>query len=146
MATVVFISCVSKKLNKKAKAQDLYISPLFKLNLAYAKQLKPNKIFILSAKHGLLGLNDVITPYDTTLNKMHDRERRKWGARVIEQLQGKVNLQKDTFIFLAGGRYRKYLMPHMSHVEIPMIHLGIGKQLQFLKHNTRLNHAAKTKR
>lgn len=137
MAKVVFISCVSKKLSRKAKAQDLYVSPLFKLNLAYAKKLKPNKIFILSAKHGLLRLTDVITPYDTTLNTMHDRERRAWGAKVMKQLEGKVNLKKDKFVFLAGGRYRKYLMPHMAHVEIPMMHLGIGKQLAFLKHATK---------
>ncbi len=134
MAKIVFISCVSKKLRHKAKAQDLYISPLFKLNLAYAKKLKPQKIFILSAKHGLLGLGDIVAPYDTTLNKIPDPERRKWGAKVIKQLRGKVDLEKDKFIFLAGGRYRKYLMPHMKHVEIPMIHLGIGKQLAFLKH------------
>lgn len=137
MAKVVFISCVSKKLSHKAKAQDLYVSPLFKLNLAYAKKLKPDKIYILSAKHGLLRPNDTIAPYDTTLNTMHDRERRVWGARVMTQLHGKVNLQKDKFVFLAGGRYRKYLMPHMIHVEIPMMHLGIGKQLQFLKHATK---------
>jgi len=137
MAKVVFISCVSKKLSHKAKAQDLYISPLFKLNLAYAKQLKPDKIFILSAKHGLLKLNDVVAPYDTTLNTMRDPARRVWGSKVMKQLKGKVNLEKDRFVFLAGGRYRKYLMPHMKHVEIPMIHLGIGKQLQFLKHATK---------
>ena len=133
MAKIVFISCVSKKLPHKAKAQDLYISPLFKLNLAYAKKLKPDTIYILSAKHGLVGLNDVLAPYDTTLNRMHDRERRVWGKKVMEQLEGKVNLKRDRFIFLAGGRYRKYLMPHMAHVEVPMIHLGIGKQLQYLK-------------
>ena len=45
---VVLISCASKKLNRKAKAEDLYISPLFKLNLKYAKSLNPDKIFILA--------------------------------------------------------------------------------------------------
>jgi hypothetical protein len=138
MAKIVFISCVSKKLSHKTKAKDLYISPLFKLNLAYAKKLKPDKIFILSAKHGLLGLNDTIAPYDTTLNHMRDPDRRAWGKRVLSQLRGKANLEKDCFIFLAGGRYRKYLMPHMSRVKIPMMHLGIGRQLQFLKHATTL--------
>lgn len=143
MKKIVFVSCVSKKLPRKARAEELYISPLFKLNLAYAKKLKPQKVFILSAKHGLLRLSDTVAPYDTTLNKMLDPERRKWGARVLKQLRGKVDLQKDRFIFLAGGRYRKYLMPHMRHVEIPMIHLGIGKQLRFLKENTRLKHATR---
>jgi cytoplasmic iron level regulating protein YaaA (DUF328/UPF0246 family) len=126
-----------------AKAQDLYISPLFKLNLAYAKSLSPTKIFILSARHGLLGLSDRIAPYDTTLNTMPDKKRRVWGKKVMRQLQGKVDLEKDTFVFLAGGRYRKYLMPHMKHVRVPMMHLGIGKQLQFLKKNTRLKHATR---
>jgi hypothetical protein len=130
---VVFISCVSKKLPHKAKAEELYVSPLFKLNLAYAKKLKPDKIFILSAKHGVLKLSDKVAPYDSTLNTMRDSERRKWGTRVVKQLKGKVDLEKDRFIFLAGGRYRKYLMPHMAHAEVPMMHLGIGKQLQYLK-------------
>lgn len=136
MAKIVFISCVSKKLPHAARAQDLYVSPLFRLNLAYATKLKPDKIFILSAKHGLLGLNDTVAPYDTTLNHMRDPERRAWGATVLKQLEGKVNLQKDTFVFLAGGRYRKYLMPAMARVEVPMMHLGIGKQLQYLKRHT----------
>jgi cytoplasmic iron level regulating protein YaaA (DUF328/UPF0246 family) len=136
MAKVVFISCVSKKLPHKAKAQDLYISPLFKLNLAYARKLRAQKIFILSAKYGLLKLSDKIAPYDSTLNTMPDKERRVWGAKVMRQLKGKANLDKDTFVFLAGGRYRKYLMPHMARVVVPMMHLGIGKQLAFLKHAT----------
>lgn len=136
MKKIVFISCVSKKLPHKAKAQDLYVSLLFKLNLAYARKLKADEIFILSAKHGLLKLSDRIAPYDTTLNTMPDKERRAWGAKVMRQLHGRVDLQKDKFIFLAGGRYRKYLMPHMAHVEVPMIHLGIGKQLQYLKRAT----------
>lgn len=47
------ISCVSKKLNCKTKAKDLYTSPLFKYSLAYARKLNPDKIYILSAKYGL---------------------------------------------------------------------------------------------
>ena len=67
MANIILISCVSKKLNKKARAKDLYISPLFKFNLRYAKSLKPNKIFILSAKYGLVPLEKEIDPYNQTL-------------------------------------------------------------------------------
>jgi len=42
------ISCVSKNLNCKAKAKDLYTSPFFKKSLAYARKLNPDKIYILS--------------------------------------------------------------------------------------------------
>lgn len=75
MKTIVLISCVSKKLNHAAKARDLYVSPLFKGNLAYAESLKPDVIYILSAKYGLLSQQDEITPYDVTLNAMNAAEK-----------------------------------------------------------------------
>ncbi len=45
---IVLISCASKKLAYKSKAEDLYISTLFRLSLAYAEKLKPDKIFIFN--------------------------------------------------------------------------------------------------
>ena len=60
MKKVTLISCVSKKLDLKSKAQDLYQSPLFKKKLAYAEQINSDEIYILSAKYGLLKLNDDI--------------------------------------------------------------------------------------
>lgn len=38
----------------------LYTSPLFTYALAYAEALHPDAIYILSAKHGLVGLDEVI--------------------------------------------------------------------------------------
>lgn len=109
------------------------ISTLFKLNLQYARKLKPDAIFILSAKHGLLTLNDEIEPYNVTLNKMGANERKAWANKVIEQLQVHADLQHDHFIILAGERYRQYLLPHLASYEIPLKGLPIGKQLQYLK-------------
>jgi len=137
MANIILISCVSKKLNKKARAKDLYISPLFKFNLRYAKSLKPNKIFILSAKYGLLDLEKVVAPYEKTLNKMKAKEIEKWAQNVREKLKKVSNLEKDNFIFLAGERYRKYLVQHIKNSEVPLKGLGIGKQLKFLKDKTK---------
>ena len=71
MRKIVLISCVSKKLPYKAQAKQLYISPLFKKNLAYAQQLKPDAIFILSAKYGLVDLEQVIEPYDLALKSIN---------------------------------------------------------------------------
>ena len=64
MKKIVLISCVSKKLPHPASAQDLYVSPLFRLNLQYARKLQPDAIYILSAKHGLLDLDTEVEPYD----------------------------------------------------------------------------------
>jgi hypothetical protein len=127
------ISCVSKKLGFRAKAQELYISPLFRLNLAYARRIHPDAIFIISAKYGLLDLDEEIEAYDVTLNDMSAREIREWARNVLDELGKRVDLLNDHFIFLAGHNYRKHLIQNMVSYEIPLERLPIGKQLQYLK-------------
>ncbi len=132
MKKIVLISCVSKKLDRKSTAENIYISSLFKKNLTYAKSLNPNEIYILSAEHGLLKLTDEIEPYDKTLNNMRSNEIKEWSKKVIYELKSLTDLEKDEFTFLAGEKYRKFLIPELSNVKIPMKGLKIGKQLQWL--------------
>ena len=113
----------------------MYISPLFKYCLEYAGLQNPDKIFILSAKYGLLNLEEEIEPYNETLNKKSDEEIKKWAGLVIEKLRRACDLKNDKFIFLAGENYRKYLIPAILNYETPMKGLGIGKQLGYLKNN-----------
>jgi hypothetical protein len=132
MKKIVLISCVSQKRAYRSKAKDLYISALFKKNLAYAWQLNPDAIFILSAKYGLVDLDAEIEPYDLTLNTMPAMEIRNWAEKVLQQLRQVADIRNDHFIFLAGMKYRKYLLPHLASYEIPLEGLTIGKQLQAL--------------
>ncbi len=136
MDTIVLIACASKKLLHKARARDLYISSLFRMNLKYAHQFSPQKIFILSAKYGLVQMDEEIKPYDVTLNKMSAGERRAWAAKVIEQLKEHCDLESNHFVILAGQKYRQYLLPYLKNYEVPLAGLPIGKQLQFLKEKT----------
>jgi hypothetical protein len=133
MNRIVLISCVSTKLATESKAKDLYISPLFKMNYTYAESLKPSAIYILSAKYGLVHPDMIIPPYEQTLNTMKSGEVKDWALDVIDQMQGKVNFQKDEIIFLAGERYRKFLIPLCRNAKVPLEGLGIGKQLGWLK-------------
>ena len=133
MRKVVLISCASRKLKKEARAEDLYISDLFKKNLAYSKIINSDETYILSAKHGLLKLDDKIMPYDVTLNHMKVKEKKEWALKVENQLKLLEDIENTTFVFLAGENYRKYLIDKFKHYEVPMEGLGIGKQLQFLK-------------
>lgn len=133
MSSIVLISCASKKLNYLSKAREIYISPLFRMSLAFAKSLNPDKIFILSAKHGLLDLEKEIEPYNKTLNDMNKIERLEWSKNVFEQLRKVSDMEKDNFVFLAGQNYRQDLIKHIKNYKIPMEGLGIGKQLQYLK-------------
>ena len=132
MRKIVLISCVSKKKAERSKARDLYISALFKKNLQYALKLAPDQIFILSAKYGLVGLEDEIEPYNLTLNTMSSSAINEWARGVLSQLSEKADLQNDQFVFLAGVKYRKYLVPHLVNIKIPFEGLTIGRQLHKL--------------
>ena len=85
----VFISCSKSKLDKPCTAQEMYSpSDIFTKRFAYAKKVTSrDKIFILSAKYGLLRLDDVIEPYDLFLNDQSAEYKSKWAEKVIEQMQ-----------------------------------------------------------
>ncbi len=80
MKRIVLIACGKRKRPYRSRAEDLYIGTLFKLSLRYARSLRPDMVFILSAKHGLLDLGRKIEPYESTLNNMPTTEIRAWSA------------------------------------------------------------------
>jgi hypothetical protein len=133
MPHYVLIACASGKRGHACRAADLYQSDLFRKSLKYAEMLRPDGVFILSAKHGLLPLEEEIEPYDLTLNRMSTAERRAWAERVLRELTEVGDLEQDRFTFLAGSRYREHLLPCIRHGDAPMEGLTIGRQLKFLK-------------
>jgi len=137
MSKIVLIQCASRKTQRKARAEDLYVSDLFRSSLLYARSLCPDNIFILSAKHGVLTLDQEVEPYNITLNNMNIGEAKEWAHTTAKQLSEFADLQNDHFIILAGLRYRKFLLQYLSSYEIPMANLPIGKQLQFLKRGSK---------
>ena len=95
MKKVVLISCVSTKLLHKARAKDLYLSPLFRMNWEYANSLKPHAIYILSAKYGLVHPETKIETYNETLNTMKSIQVKDWALDVIDQAEGKIDFRND---------------------------------------------------
>ena len=145
MKKIVLIACVAKKLDKKAKAKDLYISPLFTNSLAYAQALKPDKIFILSALHHILELDRKINPYNVTLGYvpkknrkrglkvLNPKEKKEWGKKVIKMLSKKADLQSDKFVILAGQAYIKPIASSLKHYEDVLNGVSFFDRLSFLK-------------
>jgi hypothetical protein len=141
---IILIACVSKKRDKKAKAKELYISQLFKSSLAYANKQNPDKIFILSALHHLLDLDEEIEPYNVTLSNIPKLKRKSglkmlgpkekiaWGKTVIEKLSKQTDLQNDEFIILAGHEYVKPIITGISHLANPLNGLRQGERIKFL--------------
>ena len=139
MKKVVLIACSSKKESFPCRAECMYISPLFKYSLAYAKSIKADSIFILSAKYGLLNLSQTIEPYNVTLNKMSNAAIQNWSKMVYNQLKEKLEIDNSTFVFLAGNNYKKGLIKYLRKIELPLEGLRIGEQMQFLKNKIHLN-------
>ena len=133
MKRIVLIGCGKRKQPHRTRAENLYLGTLFEFSLRYARSLSPDMIFILSAKHGLLDLGHEIEPYDMTLNNMPVAEIRAWSSNVVARLRERADLRHDHFIFLAGDRYRRFILPHVRSFELPLRGLRFGEQLQFLK-------------
>ena len=129
---IALIGCVKSKQKRSCKAVDMYISPLFRKSLDYAKKTCSN-IYILSAKYGLLHMDDIISPYNETLNQKTEHEKKIWAAKVHQQMQKEGISTKDKIMFLAGKNYYKYLKIVYTNSINPLDGLTMGKRLKWLK-------------
>lgn len=134
MKTIYLVSCVSRKASHACPASALYQSEWFRKARACV-EARDATWFILSAKHGLLRPDEIVTPYERTLNKMSVHERRSWAAAVVNQLATVVT-RGDRVVMLAGMRYREFVVPGLARlgarIEVPMEGLRIGEQLAWL--------------
>jgi hypothetical protein len=126
---------VKQKRDSAAPARDFYLSQLFRGFRHYA-ETRADAWYILSAEHGVLRPDQVVEPYERTLNKMPKRERLAWAERVEQQLLEILPVGAEV-ILLAGMRYREEIEPFLRRrgfpVSVPFEGLTIGKQLQRLK-------------
>ena len=133
MSLVVLLSCSSRKSKERTKAKYMYTGSLFRYSLLYAKSLKPDRIYILSAKHKLISFDSEIDPYNESLNGMTAARRKSWSEDVLGQLGKENNLERDTFIILAGKKYREFLIDGIRNYKVPLENMRIGQQLRHLK-------------
>ena len=132
--TVYLVSCVSQKGEWACEARDLYVSDLFRKARRYV-EASGCPWFVLSAAYGLVTPDQVIAPYERTLNTLGIADRRVWAEQVVTQLAEAVP-DMSRVVFLAGKRYREFLACHLVRrevaVSVPMEGLRIGEQLRWL--------------
>ena len=134
MSNIVLIACSNKKSKTKTQARYLYRGTEFMYSLSYTEEkIKPEKIFILSAKYGLLDLDDEIEHYNYTLKQKSQEIKKEWAKSVFEKLKNKCDVGKDTFIILAGKDYYLELLPYLKKTEIPMAKLNMYQRVPWLK-------------
>lgn len=128
--TVVLVACCGEKLKHPAPAKDLYQSPLFKKSRSYAEKFG-DEWYILSAKYGVVTPNEIIAPYDLTLNNFTRAQENHWNCRVKSYMEPLLN---EKIIILAGLKYCGWVRGY--NIKRPMEHMGIGQQLKFLTEAT----------
>jgi hypothetical protein len=120
VSVVALISCTKSKLDYACSAEDLYSkSNLFRHSYRYAGTIT-DKIYIMSAKHGLVDKNTIIEPYDETLLDKNAKEKEEWAKNVIESLAVVSDLDNDEFLILAGKVYYEKLLPRLKNYRIPL--------------------------
>jgi hypothetical protein len=126
---------VKQKSSSAVPARDLYVSQLFRGLRRYAES-HAHTWYILSAEYGVLCPEQVVEPYERTLNTMPKPERVAWAEKVEQQLLELLPTDAE-IILLAGERYREHIEPFLRErgfqVSVPLRGLQIGKQLQRLK-------------
>ncbi|MCW6681599.1 peroxide stress protein YaaA [Aerococcaceae bacterium NML160702] len=130
---IAFIGCCKTKKDHACTALEMYQGHIFKKSYMYVKKKYPNaKVYILSAKYGLLKLDEEIEPYELTLNTFRDAEIKNWSKRVYKQLcREEISFDSEA-VFLCGVEYYKYLQRLFETTTIPMKGLRMGKRLQWL--------------
>lgn len=131
---IALVSCVATKRAGKCAARDLYVSVWFK-KVRHHVESAGLDWYILSAKYGLLHPDQLIEPYELTLNNMNVRGRQNWARRALEQIYGQLP-GRERFVLFAGLRYREFLQPLLeaqgAEVGVPMAGLTQGRQLSWL--------------
>lgn len=134
MGPIYLLSCVARKWPSPAPARDLYVSAWFQKASSYAVRTGL-PWFVLSAKYGLVHPDEVLAPYELTLNTMPVTDRRRWASRVLAQMEPRLE-GINSVVFLAGLRYREFLAPALQRlgvdVSVPMERLRNGEQLKWL--------------
>jgi len=129
---IAFIGCSATKRSSACIARELYQGNIFKKALRLCEKLKYDKIFILSAKYGLVLIDQIIDPYEQTLNKITISKRKEWSKKVMWQLKEKIQLT-DELTFYCGKNYYFYIAQWLPNKKnYPLKNLSMGYSLQEL--------------
>ena len=80
--------------------------------LKYSKN-NYDKVFILSAKYGLLELDTIISTYEKTLNKIKKEEKNIWYSKVSNSINEKIDEEDELFI-MCGKNYYEGLLQKIN--------------------------------
>lgn len=126
---IIIITCGQEKALTKSRAEKMYVSGYFKQCLAWAKaKTSPEKIFIISAKYGLLRLDEVIAPYDLRMGQPGSI-----SPSAISRQAEDLGIVDAEIISTAGADYQKVLNRVFKKISYPFEGMTIGYRGQAMK-------------
>lgn len=130
MSELVVIGCGARKLSHAAPAAALYTGVYFAECLQTAREMTgdDHRVLILSAHYGLVGLADVIEPYDLRMGQP--------GAVRVAEVRDQAaarGVLGDTVTALCGSMYAAVLCEVWPDLRTPLAGLGIGYQRQKMR-------------
>ncbi|MGW1760273.1 DUF6884 domain-containing protein [Streptomyces mirabilis] len=116
----------SRKLGRRARAADLYVGSYHRACRRAADALRPDRLLILSARYGLLDLDDVIDPYDTP----HGAAAAITAEALLKQATVRGIVLLDPVVALGGARHAGLVRTIWPHARTPLAGTrGMGEQM-----------------
>ncbi|MFG2358383.1 DUF6884 domain-containing protein [Streptomyces sp. NPDC048521] len=123
---LVVIPCGARKLDHRARAADMYIGSYHRACRRAAEALRPDRLVILSARYGLLDLDDEIEPYDTP----HGAVGAVTVGLLRDQARTRGIVALDPVVVLGGARHVTLARSVWPHALTPLSGTrGMGEQL-----------------
>jgi hypothetical protein len=138
VVVIGLVACCKTKLDRAAPARELYVSPLFRLSLAYA-EARCERVYVASALHDLVEPDRVLQPYERTLTDLNRFQRTLFGYAVVRGLIDRHGWDFDLLV-LAGAAYVTPIARALADLSAglrliePLRGMQIGERLSFLSH------------
>ncbi len=133
--SIALVGCSGPKLDHPAPARQLYKSQLFRSALALA-EARHDVVYVISAKHELVALDQVVEPYNRTMSDLAKEWRVIWGVRVWGSILNRhQSVERQVFIY-AGKDYARPIERagfHQATFHEPLAKMQIGQRLQWLR-------------
>ncbi|MFE0629243.1 DUF6884 domain-containing protein [Streptomyces sp. NPDC058864] len=119
------IPCGVRKLDHRARAADMYIGSYHRACRRAAEALQPDRLLILSARYGLLDLDEEIDPYNTP----HGHAAAVTAALLRTQAANLRITALDPVVILGGARHVALAKTVWPHARTPLDGTrGMGEQ------------------
>ena len=135
MVEIAVVGCARRKLDGPAPADQLYIGTYFRACYRAARVIAPGRVFILSAKYGLLRPEEVIRTYDLRLGQLsavdaedvRGQALRASSSRCRAEPIGRMHV-KPVVVFLhrmLTRRRHRGTSGQLPHFRQPRLHLCV---------------------